>query len=110
MPDETRFPIFQSRPSATTLTDAYTVGAATEAVLSSLVICNTGSSDDLVRVSIAPLGATDDDVHYIFHSLVIPAKDTFIATVGLTLQATDEVRVYSTEGTTNFHGYGVELS
>ena len=55
----------QSSPSATTLTTLYTVPASTQAVCSSLTICNTASSATTYRVAIRPSGATVATQHYI---------------------------------------------
>lgn len=100
----------QSRPDATTVTDAYTVPAATSTVVSSIVIGNTSTAAVACRVSVAVAGAVDAIGQYIYYDLSIPANDTFIATVGLTLAATDKVRVYAGSANLNFHLYGTEIT
>lgn len=89
----------QVAPLATTETDLYTVPAATSAVASSLICCNRGNVSTTFRVSVAVGGGVTQTKDYIYYDLAIPANDTFIATVGLTLNAGDVVRVYA--GNTN---------
>ena len=100
----------QSAPLAATLTDAYTVPASTEAIISSLVVVNRGNAATFFRVSIAIAGAVDDVKQYLYYDLVISGNDTFIATVGLTLAATDVIRVYATLATLSFNFFGVEIT
>jgi hypothetical protein len=99
----------QLAPSATTLSTLYTVPAATQTVVSSIVVCNAGGASDTFRISIAQGGAADNIKQYIYRDVSIAANDTFIATIGLTLDETDVIKVYSTNGTnTSFSIFGVE--
>jgi hypothetical protein len=100
----------QSSPSATTETALYTVPAATSAIASSIVVCNRSSVLSTFRVSVAVGGGVTADKDYIYYDLPIGANDTFIATVGLTLAATDVVRVYASNTNLSFSLYGSEIS
>lgn len=110
MATETRKVLFQSRPAATTLTDAYTVAAATQVVVSSIIIANTAAATDTFRISIAVAGAANANSQYIAYDVGIGANATTSFTIGATLGATDKVRVYSTNGTLTFSGFGVEIT
>lgn len=98
----------QTAPSATTLTDSYTVPALTSTAVSSLVVCNRSATATSFRISIAPAGAADATSQYIYYDVAIPGNDTFIATVGITLAATDVIRVYATLATLTFSFYGTQ--
>ena len=99
----------QSNPSATTLTTLYTVPASNEAVVSTLVACNRDSGTACtVRVAVRPAGAAISNEHYIYYGLEIPASETFAATLGLTLEATDVVSVYTDNATMSFSLFGDE--
>ncbi len=100
----------QSNPSATTLTDAYTVPASTSTVVSSIVVCNRSSAATTFRVSVAIAGAADTNAQYIYYDVPIPGNDTFIATVGLGLATTDKVRVYAGAATLSFQLWGIEVT
>lgn len=98
----------QSNPAATTLTTLYTVPSNQESVASTLTICNRGSTAATVRVAVRPAGAAIADQHYIYYDLVIPANETFAATIGLALDETDIVSVYTDLATVSFGLFGVE--
>lgn len=100
----------QTRPAAATLTDAYTVPVGAEAVISSIIVSNTSGSTDLFRISIAQDGAVDALSQYLYYDISISKNNTFSAVLGVTLDASDVVRVYSRDGDLNFHLYGVELT
>jgi len=100
----------QSKPSATTLTDAYTVPGATQATISTIVVANQSSSATSFRISVAIAGAADTAAQYLYYDIAIPGNDTFAATVGITLGAADVVRVYNTDATLSFNLFGVEAS
>ena len=100
----------QSNPSAATLTDAYTVPAATTAIVSSIVVANRSTTATSFRISLAVEGAADDDKQYIYYDLVIDNNDTFVATIGITLGPRDVVRVYATLATLSFTILGAEIT
>jgi len=100
----------QVAPSATTLTVAYTVPAATSTVVSSIIICNSNNTNQTFRISIAPAGAADNIKQYMYYDLPILANDTFIATVGISLATTDVVRCYASATNMAFQLSGVEVT
>lgn len=98
----------QSAPIATTLTDLYTVPALTQTTVSTISVCNQSATATSFRVSVAPGGAVDDPSQYVYYDLAIDGNNTFAATFGITLSATDVVRVYATDATLSFSLFGVE--
>ena len=100
----------QTAPSATTATGLYTVPSATEAVVSSVSICNRGASAGTFRIMVRPDGATLSNQHYFVYDATIPANDTIVMTVGLTLDATDVLEVYASSADMTFHAYGSEIT
>lgn len=100
----------QVSPSATTETDLYAPGAATSAVVSSIVICNRSSTQGTFRVSVSAAGGATATKDYIYYDVTIAGNDTFIATIGITLATTDKIRVYSSSATMSFSCYGQEVS
>mgnify|MGYP001564129627 CR=1 FL=1 len=99
----------QSNPVAATLTNAYTVPASTSTVISSIVVCNRGAATSF-RISIAVAGAANDDKQYLYYDIAITANNTFSAVLGITLAATDVVRVYATLATLSFNIFGIEVT
>ena len=100
----------QSNPAATTNSTLYTVPSATDAVVSSITICNLASSSATYRIAVRPAGATLANVHYIAYDVTVGAADTTVLTVGLTLDATDVITVYGSTANLVFHAYGSEIS
>ena len=100
----------QSNPSATTLTDAYTVPASTSTTISTIVVANRSSTATSFRISVAVAGAAGDPKQYLYYDIPIPGNDTFCATLGITLASTDVLRVYATLATLSFSLFGVEIT
>ena len=104
---ETLGSLGQAALPATTLTSILTVGGSATAVLSSLVVCNRGGTATTLRVSHAIAGAVDAVGQYLYYDLPIPANDTFAASLGVTLAATDVIRAYAGNGNLSINLYGV---
>ena len=100
----------QSKPSATTLTDAYTVPALTQATISTITVTNQSATATSFRISVAVAGLADTSKQYLYYDVAIAGNDTFACTFGITLGAADVVRVYATLATLSFNIFGVETS
>ena len=100
----------QSAPSATTSTDLYTVPASTQAVVSSIAVCNRDSAAATYRISTAPTGTALANSQYIAYDVTVGGNDSTIITIGATLGATDKIRVYASTANLTFTAYGSEIS
>jgi hypothetical protein len=100
----------QSNPIAATLTDVYTVPGATVAVVSTITVANRSSVDTTFRIAVSPAGAAISDEHYLYYDTTIPGNDTFATTIGISLEATDVIRVLGTLATLSFNVFGIERS
>lgn len=100
----------QVEPTATTDTTLYTVPSATEAVCSTLSICNKAASAGTFRVRIKIAGAADDDKQFVVYDAPIASKDTLLLTFGATLASTDVVVVYASSADITFQLFGSEIS
>lgn len=101
----------QKDPVATTPTTLYTVPAATSAVCSSLVVCNRdAAAAHAYRVSVAVVGAVAANEQYLFYDQPINANDTHKHVLGITLAATDVVRVYADAQQLSFNLSGAEIT
>ena len=109
MADATKV-LSQTIPSVTTLTDSYTVPGATTTVVSSFTVCNQAGTDASFRISVAVAGAADTPKQYLYFDLPLPANDTFAGTLGISLAATDVVRVYASSANLSFNFFGVEVT
>jgi hypothetical protein len=59
---------------------------------------------------VRPAGATLAAQHYIVYGATVPASDSIMLTVGLTLNATDVVTVYASSANLSFNLYGSEIA
>lgn len=100
----------QSAPSATTATALYTVPSATEAVVSSISVCERGGSQATFRLMVRPDGAVLSNQHYLVYDATVAANDTIILTIGITMDATDVLEVYASSADLSFHAYGSEIT
>lgn len=99
----------QVLPALDTLTDLYTAPAATQAVCSTLSVCNQGVST-LFRVAVRPAGVAIDPKHYVIYDAAINANDSAFLTLGITLAPTDVVSVYAGTANVSFNLFGAEIA
>lgn len=100
----------QVNPSATTFTTLYTVPASTSTVCSTLTVCNTGSTGTTYRIAIRPAGAAIATSQYIVFDAAIPANESIMLTLGLSLAATDVVSVFAGNANLAFSIFGSEIT
>lgn len=100
----------QQDPSATTLTDLYTVPSSTETVVSTINATNRSGTASAIRISVAPAGAADSNEQYVVYDYSLAGNDTYVLTAGLALATTDKIRVYTANATVSFGAYGVEIT
>lgn len=102
----------QSAPAATTETTLYTVPISTQAVVSTMAVCNQTSSPATYRIAVVPaadVGATAAK-HYFVYGATVDALDTVTLTNGVTLGAGDVITVYASSANLSFHVYGSEVA
>jgi|688.fasta_scaffold544875_2 hypothetical protein len=101
----------QSAPADTNNANLYTVPSATEAVVSTIAIANTTSTDATYRIFVRDGGASAAASNALVYDATAAANTTTTVSVGITLSATDVVSVRS--GTANaltFHAFGTEVT
>jgi hypothetical protein len=100
----------QIAPSATTETALYTVPSATETIVSTVTVCNRGTTAGTFRIYASANGATTTNSQYIVYDLQLEPKGILALTLGITLDATDVLRVYASTADFSFNAFGTELS
>ena len=100
----------QSNPAATTSTALYTVPASTQAVISTISVCNQASSDATFRVSVSVAGAAISAKEYIAYDATVRANGFVTLTLGISLGAADVIRIYGSSATLSFSAFGTELA
>lgn len=100
----------QSNPTANTLTTLYTApSGASNTVVSTISICNLGSTAATFRVAVRPAGEAIANKHYLNYDTSLPGNDTITATIGITLGATDVVSVNASSSLVAFSLFGSEI-
>jgi hypothetical protein len=100
----------QANPAATTWTPLLSLPTATQAILSTLSVCNFGSSPTTFSVAVCVANAAVSNTTLLYGTLTIPNNDTFLATMGITLGANDVVNVYAGNANLAFQVFGQEVS
>ena len=97
----------QTFPSASTLTTLYT--APSQAVVSSLSVCNQATSATTFRVAVRPGAETINQKHYVAYDTTVNANDTVFLTLGMTLSGSDVVSVFAATSSISFNLFGTEV-
>lgn len=100
----------QSAPAATTEVDLYTVPASTDAVVSTVTVCNRGTATGTFRIYVSPAGAATANANYVVYDAELVAKATIALTLGITLDTTDVLRIYASSTDFSFNAFGTEIA
>lgn len=102
----------QSAPSATTDTVLYTCPSSpsTQAVISSVVICNRAATAATYRIAIRVNAAALANSQYICFDASIPGNDSTVLTSGICCGPGDIVSVYASSANLSFSAFGVEVA
>jgi len=101
----------QIAATANTTHNVYAVPASTQAVLSSIIICNRNDTANATyRIAVQPAAAALANDHYIAYDAPITALDSVALTLGVTMGNTDILSVYSANPNVTFSVFGSEIS
>lgn len=100
----------QISPSATTLTDFYTVlsGVGNHTLIKTIIVCNRSATSTAFRISLAIRGAADAISQYWFYDAPILGNETLILDANFSIGYSDVVRVYASLATLTFNISGEE--
>lgn len=96
----------QLAPAVTTETVLFTVPATRKGLIGEIIICNRQGSPASFRISISQLGAATTAKDYLYFDFPIVGNDTFSTDLGVTLNATDVMRVYAGSANLTFTLFG----
>lgn len=100
----------QSAPSANTDTTLYTAPASTQAVVSTVNVCNRGTASVTFRIAVRPAGAAIANQHYVAFDITIDPGQSIPWTIGMTLAATDVITVRASTTDLSFIAFGSEIT
>lgn len=87
----------------------YAAGTTTSAVISTIVVCNRGTSAATYRIAIREDNAALDPKQYLAYDTTIPANTTTTYTLGLTLSGLDSITVIASTANLTFQAFGSEV-
>ena len=100
-------------PTANTQTNVYVVPAATEAVISTITVCNQSASNasySLAMMTASEFNASAPAATFLVRGAIVPAADTIILTIGLTSNAGTILAANTNNGNVSFSAFGSEIS
>jgi hypothetical protein len=97
-------------PAANTLSTLYTVPSSTQAVISTINVCNTASADATYRIAIVPNGVSITNANYIVFNATISGNETIAFTQGITMDSGDLLRVFASSASVAFNAFKMEIS
>jgi hypothetical protein len=100
----------QGTADTSTFATLYETPAATEAVISSLVITNQSSSAVTVRIGMDASAGTPDASEFLVYDAAVAGNDTVALTLGVTMDPEKFIRVSSSASVCNFSAFLSEIS
>jgi len=97
-------------PAANTLTTLYTVPASTQAVVSTINVCNTASADATYRIAVLPSGVGITNANYIVFNATVAGNETISLTQGITMDSGDLLRVFASTASVAFNAFKMEIA
>lgn len=88
----------------------YTVPAATQAIISTVNVCNISNANTTFSLAVRPAGATLQLKHYLNFNTIVPGQDSINISLGLTMGNTDVLTGYSNLGNVVFNVFGTEIT
>lgn len=100
----------QGTAGVTTYSTLYNTSASVTAVISSILIANTASTDATYRIGLDTSAGTPGASEWLVYGATVPANDTICLTLGICLQSSRYIRVSSSENTVTFSAFVSEIS
>ena len=88
----------------------YLVPASTEAIVSTIVVCNREAANNTFRIATKTDNSAVANTDYVAYDTVIAGNDTITLTLGITLQTGAEISVGASDALVTFQAYGTEIS
>lgn len=100
----------QGTASTGTYATLYNTGASTEAVISSILICNTSGSNVTFRIGLDETEGTPGSSEWLVYDSTVSGNETLCLTLGVCLQNSRYIRVSSSSTSLTFSAFVSEIS
>lgn len=88
----------------------YAAGSTTSAVVSTIAVCNRGTSAATFRLAVREDNAALTDKQWLYYDTTVPALTTYHYTIGITLSANDSITVVASTANFSFQAFGSEIT
>ncbi len=107
-----KYSAIQGTASTGTYATLYTTPASTEAVISTILVCNTAGTSATIRIGLDATAGTPDAANgeFLVYDATVAANDTLTLTLGVVLDASKYIRVSSSATTVNFSAFLTEIT
>ena len=99
----------QADLAANTLTNIYTVPAATSAV-ARVTLANRTAAAVNIHLAHAPAGAANTNAHFHLFSFVLPANDAWTTPYTIEMATTDQIRARADAAGVSVSAHGLEIT
>lgn len=106
----TTYKVLGQLASTTSAVSLYTCPSATETIVSSIVVTNREASSNTFRIILRPNNEALADKHYLAYDTPIAANDVVALTLGITMDASDQIYVLGSDTNLTFQAFGSEIS
>jgi hypothetical protein len=106
----TNYKILAQAASATADTSFYTVPADTEAVVSTITICNRGTAAATYRINTRIDGTATGVTNALAFDSFVAGNDTIALTLGISLNASDQISCLASNTNLTFQAFGAEIT
>lgn len=100
----------QGTASTSTYSTLYSTGAATRAVISTIVICNTSASNATYRIGLTTSAGTPSAAEWLVYDTSIAGNDSVCLSLGICLDVSKFLRISSSASTVSFAAFISEIS
>ena len=100
-------------PSANTQTNVYVVPTSTEAVVSTITVCNQSASNasfSIAMMNSSEFNSSAPAATFLIRGAVVPAADTLVLTMGLTANAGAVFAANTNIANISFAAFGSEIT
>jgi hypothetical protein len=106
----TNYKILAQASSATADTAFYTVPALTETVISTITVCNRGTASATYRINTRIDGTATAVANYLAYDATVSGNDTIALTLGISLNASDQISCMASNTNLTFQAFGAEIT
>lgn len=106
----TTYKVLGQLASTTSAVALYTCPAATQTIVSTLVVCNRAAAAKTYKIILRPDDEALADKHYIAFDTPLAANDSVALTLGITMNASDKLYVLGSDTNLSFSLFGSEIA